>query len=87
MKEPQKNSSAQLLVQLLVTTLPCLSGRLESIQFLQFLNLLRLTFLLSTKHTLGMATISRSDHGVAQTRELEYTKVVIPAVTEGLIKF
>lgn len=36
----------------------------------------------STKRILGCATVSRKDHAIAQTRELEATKVVIPQVLE-----
>jgi hypothetical protein len=34
----------------------------------------------STKKIIGMCTISREDHRVAQTRELECTKTVVPQV-------
>lgn len=35
----------------------------------------------STKKILGISTISRPDHAVAQTRELQCTMKVIPQVT------
>ena len=37
-------------------------------------------FFYSTKKILGLSTISRSGHVVAQTRELACTKVVVPEV-------
>ena len=36
----------------------------------------------STMKILGIATISRADHSVAQTRELECTKVAVPQVID-----
>ena len=38
----------------------------------------------STKHILGISTLSREDHSVAQTRELKCTKVVLPRVIDEL---
>ena len=34
----------------------------------------------STKKIIGVCTISRGDHRVAQTREIECTKAVVPQV-------
>ena len=87
MKEPQKNGFCSVA---------CATVGYHSSSFVRqvrintispVLEFTKAYILLSTKRTLGVATISCSDHGVAQMRELEYTKVVIPAVTEGLIKF
>ena len=36
----------------------------------------------STLKIVGIATISRDEHSVAQTRELECTKVVLPQVID-----
>ena len=36
----------------------------------------------STKRILGCATVSRKEHAIAQTRELEATKAVPPKVLE-----
>ena len=36
----------------------------------------------STKRILGCATVSRKEHAIAQTRELEATKAVLPQVLE-----
>ena len=42
------------------------------------LNAVTLTY--STLKIIGIATVSRADHPIAQTRELECTKVVVPQV-------
>jgi hypothetical protein len=39
-----------------------------------------------TMKTVGISTISRHDHHVAQTRELECTKVVVPQVIARYIQ-
>ena len=36
----------------------------------------------STKRILGCATVSRKEHAISQTRELEATKAVLPQVLE-----
>jgi hypothetical protein len=39
----------------------------------------------STKKIVAISTVSRSDHGVAQTRELACTKVAVPkAIARGM---
>ena len=38
----------------------------------------------STKRILGCVTVSRREHTIAQTRELEATKVVLPQVIEQI---
>ena len=43
--------------------------------------------LYSTKRILGIAMLSRADHSVAQTRELECTKVILPRIIDELSKF
>ena len=43
-----------------------------------------LCIIMSTKKIVGVSTVSRSDHGVAQTRELVCTKFVLPqAIARG----
>ena len=37
-------------------------------------------FFYSTNRIVGISTVSRTDHGIAQTRELQCTKIVIPQV-------
>ena len=39
-----------------------------------------LFYVCSTHKILGISTVARSDHAIAQTRELQCTKVVIPQV-------
>ena len=42
-------------------------------------------FFFSTHRIIAISTISRADHGIAQTRELACTKVVVPqAVARGI---
>ena len=41
-------------------------------------------YFLSTKKIVGVSTVSRHDHGIAQTRELVCTKYVVPqAIARG----
>ena len=62
------------------STVPCLSGRyVLSIQMCAMYSFLVLCN--RTHKILGISTISRADHGIAQTRELACTKVVLPQVT------
>ena len=45
-------------------------------------------FFLSTKKIVAVSTISRKDHGIAQTREVACTKVVLPqAIARGTLKW
>ncbi len=45
-------------------------------------------FLSSTKKIVGISTVSRTDHGVAQTRELQCTKIAVPqAIARGVAPF
>ena len=37
-------------------------------------------FFFSSKKIVGVSTMSRSSHGIAQTREFECTKLVLPEV-------
>ena len=61
------------------TTVPCLYGRLELQQKCVFIFILLVHIsIFSTKRILGISTLSREDHSIAQTRELERTKVVLP---------
>ena len=48
------------------------------------LSLSLLFFFCSTKRILGISTKSRVDHLIAQTRELECTKEVLPSVINDL---
>ena len=66
------------------TTVPCLSGRLELQQKCVFIFILLHIYIFSTKRILGISTLSREDHSIAQTRELECTKVVLPRVIDEL---
>ena len=66
------------------TTVPCLSGRLELQLKCVFIFILLHISIFSMKRILGISTLSREDHSVAQTRELECTKVVLPRVIDEL---
>ena len=50
------------------TTVPCLSGRLENQYKFVYISMY---ILFSTKRIVGIATLPRVGHSVAQTRELE----------------
>ena len=66
------------------TTVPCLSGRLENYYKFVYISMY---ILYSTKRILGIATLSRADYSVTQTREVECTKVILPRIIDELSKF
>ncbi len=60
--------------------MPCLSGRFVLPCFWH----IDYVISFSTKKIVAISTVSRSDHGCAQTRELACTKIVIPqAIARG----
>ena len=64
------------------TTVPCLSGRYLFYLFVGLCHLVCIYSCHSTHRIVGISTISRTVHSVAQTRELACTKIVLPQVID-----
>lgn len=57
------------------TTVPCLTGRYEL-----HMHVLVITFSFSTCRIVGICTVSRAEHRIAQTREIVCTRKVMADV-------